>query len=320
MRISTSAPDKNISRRKFLKQSLKYTAVSALSVSGLRSLYAQSSITNATTIIDGFKLPYGIALGQGRLYVSDAADYSVKIFDDRGHFIKKFGQAGSQPGSFNYPQGLFVDSDLLYVMDANNGRLVICDADGNFQTSIGTIGGYPNAFYTPKGLFVSDKIYVCNTRNHFISVFDKNTHQLLAKFGELGDDPADLLPGSVEFKFRLPTGIALSADGKIYVVDSKHGQVKVLDQQGQFLFKFGGIGSEPGQFNLPEGIALDSQQNVYVCDALNGRIQQFSPDGRLKSIQKAGLKKPTTLQIDAANKFYIVDSELKQVIISDWKA
>lgn len=313
-------PDNRISRRQFLKKSLKYTTASALGISSFSALFAQTGKKISANVIDGFKSPYGIALGSDGFFVSDAADYTVKIYDRSGKFLSKFGQPGSQAGYFNYPQGLFVDETSLYVMDSNNGRIEIFDTTGKFKTSIGTIGGYPNAFYTPKGIFVSDKIYACNTRNHFISVFDKDTHQLLAKFGDLGDDPADLKMGTVEYKFRLPTDVVISADGRIYIVDSKHGQVKALDKQGQFLFKFGEIGSGQGQFNLPEGIALDSQQNVYVCDTLNGRIQKFSPDGQFIDAMSNGLKKPTTLQIDSSNTFYIVDSELKQVLISEWKA
>ena len=80
------------------------------------------------------------------------------------------------------------------------------------------------------------------------------------------------------------------------------------------------MGSGEGQFNTPEGIALDKDQNIYVCDSFNSRIQKFSSDGKFISAKTDGLKKPTTLQIDSKDTFYIVDAELKQVLITRWNS
>ena len=243
----------------------------------------------------------------------------MKIYDQSGNLIKTVGKPGSGVEDFNYPQGMSIDEDgSLYVVDSNNGRIALYDLDGNYQTSFGKIGGYPDAFYTPKGIHVTNKIYVCNTRNHFISVYEKNTFRLIAKYGDLGDDPKDLPVGSNDYRFRLPTDLVISNDGKIYVVDSKHGQVKVLDSAGRYLSTFGELGSGEGQFNTPEGIAIDSDQNIYVCDSFNGRVQKFSPEGKFISAKTEGLKRPTTLQIESDNNFYIVDAELKQVLITKW--
>jgi len=319
-KIKESKQSSKLSRRQFLKNSLVLSTASAFSFSFSKNLFSQSNVVSQTKIINDFKQPYGIALGaDGRIYVSDAADYCLKVFDSAGKLQQIIGKPGSSGENFNYPQGLSIDADgFVYVMDSNNGRIAIFDGQGKFVDSIGKIGGYPNAFYTPKGIFVADKIYACNTRNHFVSVFDKQSHRLIAKLGDLGDDPKDLQVGSLDYKFRLPTGVVASNDGKIYVVDSKHGQVKVLDPDGQFLFKFGENGNSEGQFNFPEGIAIDAQQNIFVCDTLNSRIQKFSPDGKFISAMNKGLKKPTSLQINSEHTFYIVDAELKQVLISKW--
>jgi len=323
MKKNQATPGTNsLSRRQFLKKSLTISAASTISFSFSKNLFSQSISTTPLKSLRGFVEPYGIALGQnGRIYVSDAAGYCLKIFDNSRNLVKSVGKAGSQAGDFNYPQGLSVDADgLLYAMDSNNGRISIFDQDGNYQSSIGKIGGFPDAFYTPKGIHVSgNKIYACNTRNHFISVYDKGTHRLIAKYGDLGDDPADLVAGSFDYRFRLPTDVITSENGNIYVVDSKHGQIKVLDTEGKYLFKFSDLGTGEGQLNLPEGIGIDSHQNIYVCDTLNSRIQKFSADGAFINAMTHGLKKPTTLQIDSNNTFYIVDAELKQVLITKWE-
>ena len=311
----------NITRREFLKKSLASGAAATVAVSFPKSLFAQAKKSSIIKTIDGLKGPYGISFGpDDTLWVTDAANYCVMIYTKTGSKMGRFGGPGSSGGKFNYPQGIFVEDGHAYVMDSNNGRIAIFDMNLKLKSTIGNIGGYPEAFYTPKGIFVSDRIYACNTRNHFVSVFDKSTHKLVAKLGNLGDDPIDLQKGSTEYRFRLPTDVAVDAEGKIYVVDSKHGLVKVLDKEGKFLYKFGSIGSEPGQLNFPEGICLDSNKDIYVCDTLNGRIQKFDQQGKLLGIFQQGLKRPTSLIIDDDNTLYIVDNALKQVIIAKWEA
>jgi DNA-binding beta-propeller fold protein YncE len=310
-----------ISRRKFIKTGVTLSAASALSFSIPTILFGKTKpASNPIASLDGFTDPYGVAVSpDGLVYVSDAGGYCIKIFDQTGKPVKTFGEAGSSGHKLNYPQGIGIDADgNVHVIDSNNGRIAIFSPDGIFKDSIGEVGGYPDAFYTPKGIFIKDKIYACNTRNHRLSVFDKNTHQLIGSYGDLGDDPEDLPTGSLNYHFRLPTGVAVSEDGKIYVVDSKHGEIKVLAQSGEFQFKFGENGNAEGQLNLPEGITLDSSGNVYVCDSMNGRIQKFNPEGKFIGILNEGLTRPTSICIDDEGKFYVVDAELKQVIIFEW--
>lgn len=312
-----------ISRRQFLKNSLAMGTASAVSFTFPKFLSStpQQGFKQLDSIA-GFVNPYGVAVDpDGLIYVTDAGGYCVKLFDPAGKLVQTIGKPGSSGDKFNYPQGICIDNNGdLYIVDSNNGRIAIFSPDGILKDSIGEIGGYPDAFYTPKGIFVSDKIYACNTRNHRLSVFDKNSHQLIGSYGDLGDDPKDLPQGSLAYHFRLPTDVAVSEDGNIYLVDSKHGQIKVLAQNGEFLFSFGENGNGEGQLNLPEGITLDRLNNVYVCDAMNGRIQKFDSQGKFLGLLNEGLKRPTSICIDSENKFYVVDAELKQAIKFEWTA
>jgi DNA-binding beta-propeller fold protein YncE len=313
----------SISRRQFLKSTLAVGAASALSFTFPKlSLSSPQQEFKRLHSIEGFIDPYGIAVNKdGLIYVTDAGGYGAKVFNQVGKFVQTIGKAGSSGTSLNYPQGISFDANGdLYLVDSNNGRVAIFSPDGKLKNSIGEVGGYPEAFYTPKGIFVGDKIYACNTRNHRLSVFDKNTYELIGSYGDLGDDPKDLPQGTLAYHFRLPTDVEVAEDGKIYVVDSKHGQIKVLAQNGEFLFSFGENGSGEGQFNLPEGITLDRQSNVYVCDAMNGRIQKFDSRGNFLSALKEGLKRPVSICIDSEGKFYVVDADLKQAIKFEWTA
>jgi len=312
----------SISRRNFLKSSLTVGAASALSFTNVNLLLGKPTPSFKLQLtISGFVDPYGVAVStDGLIYITDAGGYCVKVFDQQGTAVNRFGQAGSGGAKFNYPQGISIDSSgELYIVDSNNGRIAIFSPEGKFKASLGEVGGYPEAFYTPKGIFLGDNIYACNTRNHRLSVFDKKSHQLIGSYGDLGDDPGAIQQGSLDYHFRQPTGVAVAADGKIYVVDSKHGEIKVLANDGKFLFRFGENGSEQGQLNFPEGICLDDEGNVYVCDTRNGRIQKFDPDGKFIALLNQGFKRPTSICIKN-RQFYVVDAELKQLMKFEWAA
>ena len=311
----------SITRRKFIKSSFVLGTSAALSSYPVKLFSSEISGTKIQIIPD-LKNPYGIAVSRsGLIYIADSGNYCIKIFNSNGEFLKKIGGPGSKGTGLNFPQGIAVDDNGdIYVVDSNNGRIAIFNTGGELKGSIGTIGGYPGAFYTPKGIFLhrDGRIYVANTRNHIIYVFDKSTRKLLQSYGLLGEDPAGLKKGSMEYRFRLPTDIAIASNGNIYVLDSKHGKIKVLDNEGKFLFKFGENGSEIGQLNSPEGIVLDSKQDVYVCDTLNSRLQKFTADGKFLDDIDQGFAKPTGICIDANDKIYIADSANNVVKIFNW--
>ncbi len=63
--------------------------------------------------------------------------------------------------------------------------------------------------------------------------------------------------GDQNGKFRHPHGIAIHPNGKILVVDLYNNRIQVFDRDGNFLYKFGSEGKQPGQFDMPQGIAMD---------------------------------------------------------------
>ena len=64
--------------------------------------------------------------------------------------------------------------------------------------------------------------------------------------------------------------------GNVYVADSSNDRVQVFSSSGEFLGKWGGLGSGESRFRFPVGIAVDGSGNVYVADSGNNRLQVFS--------------------------------------------
>jgi 4-hydroxy-3-methylbut-2-enyl diphosphate reductase IspH len=69
----------------------------------------------------------------------------------------------------------------------------------------------------------------------------------------------------------------------VYVVDEMQNTIQKFDNDGNFILKWGGLGSENGQFIEPQGITINSSGVVYVADSMNHRIQTFTSDGEFLS-------------------------------------
>lgn len=109
----------------------------------------------------------------------------------------------------------------------------------------------------------------------------------------------DLTRGS-EGALSLPSDVAVSDNGRVYVVDSGHHRVAAFDRAGKPLFTVGQPGAATAQFRNPVGIGVDDNGWFYVADKDNHRIQAFDGDGRWqRSIAVAVEGKPAA-PIDVA--------------------
>lgn len=131
------------------------------------------------------------------------------------------------------PQDLFVD-DLNHVYIANTGKnqVVVTDENYNVRLVISDFinqFGVPDSFNSPRGLFVtSDEIFVADTENSRIVVFDK-----LGNFVDVVPEPeSEVLPENHIYK---PIAVAVDKAGRIYAVSSTGNMgVISLNRDGSF--------------------------------------------------------------------------------------
>ena len=72
-----------------------------------------------------------------------------------------------------------------------------------------------------------------------------------------------------------PIAIAVDFKDRVWVTSTNH-YIQEFSEEGHFVRRVGGEGSEPGQFKLPHGLTFDSQHHLYVADARNSRIQKLA--------------------------------------------
>jgi hypothetical protein len=71
--------------------------------------------------------------GEGRIYVSDAFNHEIRVFDADGAFSHAFGKRGEGPGELDTPYGILLDDrGRLWVRELINQRFSLFERDGAF--------------------------------------------------------------------------------------------------------------------------------------------------------------------------------------------
>ena len=117
-------------------------------------------------------------------------------------------------------------------------------------------------------------------------------------------------------RFGTISGLAVSANGTLYVADTANnairriapdGQVTTLAGDGLPGYRDGRAGA--AQFNGPLGVAVDPAGRVIVADTYNDRIRRIEVDGTVATLAPSYFfNTPTGVAVDAAGSIYIADA------------
>jgi DNA-binding beta-propeller fold protein YncE len=98
------------------------------SLGGGPSSSAAATATADTVTPYEFGLPRSVAvMGDGRIAVLDAFDFSIVLFTRDGELIDSYGQRGSAPGQLSFPNSIEAVGDGLLVSDRQNDRVQLLE-------------------------------------------------------------------------------------------------------------------------------------------------------------------------------------------------
>ncbi len=121
-----------------------------------------------------FRRPQNMALqqvdnGQDRIWVVDACNHRVQVFDTHGELLLHWGEEGSEIGQLYYPYDLAFDGQgHVYICEYGNHRVQKFTLDGKPIASWGRHGRGPGELHNPWALALDSqgRLHVLDSNNH----------------------------------------------------------------------------------------------------------------------------------------------------------
>jgi hypothetical protein len=219
----------------------------------------------------------------------------------------------------------------IYVLDALNGQVQKFTADGALVNRWGrlrkaadvTAGNpaIPGDLAEPSAIDADDdgNVYVADSALNRITKFAPDG-AVLAVWGGAGACRCGAGAGQSEFDG--PMGLAVDAEGFVYVVEAGNHRIQKLATDGRFVRAWGEEGSDAGEFlfsfryfDLPGvgdyvgniGIDAGADGHVYVVDSDNDRVQKFTADGAFVAQWNTGLDAPLGLAVAPDGGIWVAD-------------
>lgn len=307
----------------------------------------EASFLDATGTSAKFNNPTGLAAdASGNIYVADAGNHRIRKISPAGAVTTLAGSGEANfadltglAAKFKNPVGITIDpQNNLYVADAGNHRIRKITSAGVVTTFAGSgvLGSGNNAttptlaqFNTPKGITrdASGNLYVADAGNHIIrKISSANAVTTLAGSTSGWADGVGTLA-----RFNNPTGIAVDAQGNLYVADSGNNRIRKFTASSGAVSSPAGTGARgfndaqgnAATFDGPFGIMLDAAGNLYVGDGNNNCLRKIDASSMVArfagtraanpftdgyALTKATFKNPAGIVIDGQSNFYVADA------------
>ena len=254
--------------------------------------------------------------------------------------VPGFADGPAAQARFRDLAGIAVGSDdAVYVADAGNNRIRVVrpQAGGGTVTwMVQTLAGDGTAafrdgagsqarFNNPQGVAIDagGAVYVADTGNHRIRrIAPDGTVTTVA-----GDGTAGYRNGSgAQARFNAPRGLALDAQGNLYVADTGNSTVRFINGSGEVQTVAGdgtiGINDSPSaHFNGLAGVAVDETSVfIYLADSGNHRIRRLDTSGTVITLagaergfadgdaSAARFAEPSGLAMDGSGRIVVADT------------
>jgi hypothetical protein len=229
-------------------------------------------VTPTRNISGGLNEPFGLFVtDNGDIYVDNGASYNR---------VDKWTMNSTSSVIAMYVNGscysLFVDIyGNLYCSLGDFHKVVkkLFSADLNVSSTVagnGIRGSASNLLNNPQGIFVTIELnlYVADYGNNRVQCFESGQLNATTVAGNGSN-------GTIELSE--PTGIALDADGYLFIVDSYNNRIVGSGPNGFKCLVGCSLTNGPAldQLDSPSSLSFDSYGNLFVADTYNSRIQKF---------------------------------------------
>jgi uncharacterized protein (TIGR03437 family) len=283
--------------------------------------------------------PIGVAANPaGGILIGDSLNQRVRATTASGTITTI---SGNGTGGFNgelvavksallrNPHGIASDAQgNWYLADTDNNRIREAQQGGNLFT----IAGNGNASYFgdngpalkgsvnhPEGVAVdgSGNVYIADTLDNAVrKVSQDGSIVTIAGNGNAGYT-GDNGPAT-QAHLTQPRGVAVDANGVVYIADTGNGQIRRVDTAGMITTVNTG-----SSLKDPRGIAVDKSGNLYIADTGSNLVKRVAADGSLTTIAGNGtccysgdgglalnaqLNAPWGIAVDAAGNIFVADS------------
>lgn len=241
-----------------------------------------------------FNFPTGVSVStDGTIYVADFGNHRIRKVSADGVVstivgsTQGYADGVGMSAQFNNPSSVGLSSDgSLYVTDMGNHLIRNVSVDGAVTTFAGSKVGNADGIGTDAQFNFPYSIAISNNRTAYVADLVNNRIRNVSSDGKVTTQSGSIRGYndgvSTEAQFSSPSGVAVSSDGVVYVVDSGNHRIRKVNTDGMVSTLAGSTqGNNNGegalaQFNNPSGIAVSSDGTMYIADRGNNCIRKIT--------------------------------------------
>ncbi|WP_028064916.1 NHL repeat-containing protein [Solirubrobacter soli] len=252
---------------------------------------------------------------EGRVYATNTSLNQVSEFTPDGGYVRSFGLDGRGPTAFMQPRDVAVEANGdVVIADTRADRVQVLRADGRVDTwarisaNLGTpVGaGGKREFQEPTAVAVDPRngdVWVAEGGNHRVQKIPQDG--AIAGVVTFGGRSASTAPGG----FTEPLGIAVAADGTVWVADTRNDRLQKRDPVS-------GVWTVLGGFSHPTAVAVLADGRIAVTELDPGRVSILAPDGT-RVASAGGLDNPEGVGSDGHGGVLVSDTQHNRLLAYD---